>query len=499
MTARLLATLARATLRHWAVRCGWRGRNLGRLLVGVLAVAVLGAAAASAVLSASLQRVPPAVAAPVELTLVLSALLGGCLAVIAVQSSGAEDSRLMSALRPLPISDRLLAIGVNAPLVALLLALTLLCCPPLAVASERLTGAPLAAAALALAASLVAGTGWGLGLLAAARAVLARRPGSKLFIYPAAVAGWAALAAASGWWLRQAPAAGSTSLSSSLDVVLVWPSAAAFALSHGAVWFCVLALAWLGFGAAAYQSTLPVGFGVLALSPFTQRWSARGRWPLFRLELFRLLRSPRILASMAASSAIGVAAIAWLALSAPELRSSILGTIFLPEAIALAHVSLVSRGRSRRHRPPALQLGYSPRSWGLAVAVAGVVPPVLIGSVFAGACLWITRDLTALTLGMPMVLFAACAGAALGALVMPGADNSGGEAVGLAGLGLGFMVFVYTAGQAAGTPARLGLLLGLVSPLLLALPPLLEEQRWRADIGIAAKDNPLSHMGGHTR
>ncbi len=486
----LALRIAQASLRHWAARCGYTKSDLVRPAVYMLLLGTLVSATLTLELRSKLPSSPAPAADPTVAAILrgvfLTIFLGSALVVIIIHSSGVEDSRLLAALRPLPITSWLLVASLNLPIAIVLAAGGAIVVPPITVVLMHLGRAPLLPAIAASLLAVASGAALGLVLQSAGKLALGWSRRLKLLAYPATVGAWALATAAEFWWLRNhvgpVSARGQNGVA---DILLIWPTAAGYALAPSGgrlVELLAVATALALIALLLYRLSLPVGLGQKPIAPVGVGWTSRGLLPLFRLELLRLLRRPRVLASYAATLVLIAGAMIWLMTGGHQDAISSAQFLFLPLSVGLAHIPYIARGYSPRHRPEQLRLGLPPAAWATAVAFAADLVAATLGLALVAGFYAVTGDWQVVMLGAGLLLFILGLAGAVGATVLPGPENSGGEAAGLLGIGIAVGLVTMLAGQVTGGDLRLvALLQAILGVLLLPVPALVETARWVSD------------------
>lgn len=496
--ARRISVIA---FRHWAAQGGYSGRNLGRVIAGICAVAACGSAGLALLLWAKLPAIPP-VPAYRGLTTTISSLvfegvmLGTSLMVVVAASATGDEDRLTVVLRPLPISNRWLALSLSLPILAVAASAGLLAVPPLVAALGRLAGAQPAVAAVAVAAMAAWGGSVGLLALSLSRLLLGRVPGTKQLVYPGAVVAWVFYAGMNALLVQRLgletkPALSADGLASMLAG---WPVAAdatrhprlAAWLLLAAILAALAALAWL-----THIRSVPVGVDIRAIPTVRWRWSHRWVAPIVRLELHRLLRTPRIRASWAAAALLTTAGLGWVALTSPDSQSAIGSFVVLPIVVAVANLAYIARGFSPRVQPNQLVIGLRPHRWAWALTLAALILAATLAAPIVLVLGLVTSSLPVAVFVLGLEIQVLSASAALGFVTLPGPANKGAEAAGMVVTGFSAAGALFAVGQLVRDLRLVGLLLAMGSCLLL-VPGIVETGRWRAlvpgrDTGLFAR------------
>lgn len=476
--------VARAVLRRWTANCGGDpARAMGYL--GALAVAcpVLGVAAGAWTGGHVGGSWPEDLRVP---AVAGTSLLASGVAVM-LKSTDIEASDTGAALAPLPLEPGLRALALYAPVIVVSTLLVALTGPALAQVLVSVGGfGPAAGSVLALV--LVAqGLLTGLVLVGLARRLTRVVPVLDGLAYPAAVAGWvAALAAGLAHGRGVAGARPSGVAGPVADVVLGWPLVLGLAEEPGVGAGAALAAQLCGLvaltGALLVVPCAAVAERAGRVRPPVLRWRPSGPLPLARVEALRLVRTRRVVASVAASAVLVGTAVGAVALRGGDDTGAVARSALFPLAIASAHVAMVARGISRRHRPYQLTLGYPTREWSSSVVASALGVWAVVWLPFVALLGLLTGSVSTVSIGVGLGFFVACASSVVGAVLTPGQENVGGE----------LASFVIVATAAVVVSQAVARLVGESSPAvavpfvvigagLLAVPPLVERRRWRRD------------------
>ena len=450
VAVKLQVCLWRVCLRQlWSRRGGDEDTALrvGATLLGVGVLAGLAAGLAKVGLAGGDGTLPLPVVLP---WVSAGAVLFPAGATLAALCSMTDDYPVRQALIALPLPDGAILLGLVGPVVVALLLGGALLVPATCVGIMGLTGAGAAAVWPAVAGSVVLGLAYGLILSAAARLLARLLGGSRGMVYPAGIAGLAALALAMLAALR------------STSPVGIWwreglvPGSASSAASRGPGGVLGTAALGLVVGIGLYCFAVPGELGRPGEARPLVVWTPRGPWPLLRLEVVRLARHPRLVGSLVACSAVGTGGLWWLSRwSDPVSRQDVLGAVVTVFAATLVHPFLLLRGYSAVPYPPQVLLGQRPVRWLARLAGAGAVlvgAPVLV--LVIAAALWGSPGYALFAAGVAFL--GAALGLAVGVVRPLGPAAVAGETGLLMASGSVLYAALIGLGQLFDAPASLG-------------------------------------------
>ena len=495
--ARFVGVVSRAVLRQWAKGCGLDTARPGRICLIGAGVALTVSVGLGAWVSGSVgDQLAPEASRPLVDLVVVTIALATALLVVMVQSTSAGTSRSCRVLQPLPVPTWLLILAMSAPVVLALMTLSLVVSPAIVMSVAGLTDLGAARVTAGTAGAFLIGATVGLTVVAVARHACRRWPTLSGMIYPVSVVILSAVTAANIWVVR---ATSHGTVPADLPVLsklaLAWPFAVDLMVAPEAGAVVALGAFVIAVGGTGLHLT---SSGLLLVDDGSGRvrrtWRAGATLPLVRIEFLRLVRTRRIQAALAAGTVVAVSALAVVGMNDRARRADLAQSLLFPVGCSLVHICLLARGLSARHRPYQLVLGFSPARWAGAVAVsAGLLASVVWVPFVVGLTL-LAGDPEIAMVAPGLQLFFFVAASIVGASVIPGAENVGGEILSLFALAVVATAVTQFTGQFLGdsTPVAASLVLGGASVCVLSLPGRIEAARWRTDVAAPAFTEPLA-------
>ena len=426
--------------------------------------------------SATAQTLPSGTVTPWSVVMLELTL---CFMTVAVFCSLLNNTRIVAACSPLPVSTTPIAAALVVPVVATVLTVFGFLAPSIVDFIRASTRVGIGRAGALAFASALHGTAVGLGISSAALLVPRALKGSRALVYPTGIALSCCIALAevlallhigpqAGAWLALEPAI--------IKLVDAPGISVGVTVLIGTVFLLAVAC-------AAYCAVLARQLGPESEPAPRLLWRPHRRSALVELEFVRLIRQPRIVGSFGAIVVVIAAGIAAVLAVAPSAKTPLLGAILTGCALALAHPLLLTRGYSPRSRPPQVMLLGSPARWVLRL--------------HAAALLVIVAPLTALVVGTATILrapgYAAFAlgvtalscgvGALIGTVVSVEKGNLLAETVALAILGAALYMTLMALGHVLKSPTGLGIGCGICAAVLAIAIARVEASGWNRHVG----------------
>lgn len=477
-----------AAIRQSVVASGYRGNHVASFFLRAALATVVVSAGITFWLSRSLSKTAPlgpsmAVLKPVSLLAIDMTALG----IVAVLSAGTEKNTLLSALMSLPIENIWIGVALSFPAVLVLLTSSVIILPPAVLILGHITGVETLRITLILIPLLTLGFSVGVTLTAMAQRIVCRLRLSLAAIYPIGVASWTLLSMLflMGWrggggFLDQV--SGTIS-----NVVSSWPIIVGILNDERnaiplLILLWVIACAAFLVGLLLYYSSLSSILGLPAHGRVILHWKARGRIPLLRLQVVKLLRRSRVAGSLSAT--IIVLAVCWLltATRALAARESLAELCYVIAGSILAHIPLIARGEKSLLVPEVVILR-NPRRWAWSVVAGGFVLISIPAIAFIILMSISVPDRKLAVFGVGIILFGCSFGALMGVILRPGADNVGGESAGLIIIGITVYIAVQILGQAFQDPIRIGLAALVLAAVFLPIGAEIENSRGVSSVG----------------
>jgi uncharacterized membrane protein YhaH (DUF805 family) len=326
-----------------------------------------------------------------------------------------------------------------------------------------------------------AAVGVGLGLLASSAAsVLTRRlHAARRSAYPAAVGLWAAMAAVCVLGNLPHPSGAAAWCAAAASGLSLWPVASLVASTPALaiVSTALCATGVFGAGCAAYYGQMASAIDDIDSRAVRLTWHARRPLPLVRLQLMKLRRRPRFSASAAATAF--VLALCWIAIE--ELpgpgQSGLVEFGFVIASAALAHIPLLARGTATRFQAPEVVLLGAPGRWASSVCVSALVAVMPLAAGFTLGIAVLGQPWQLISFGVGVMALGIALGLAAGFVLVVGADNTGGEALGLCAVAITVYAAVQALGVLTRSPVAVGALCLCGALALLPLGPMIEQRR----------------------
>jgi hypothetical protein len=475
----MVLAIARVVLRQ-IIGAVSRSERTGRVWLWVTGGALCASAAAFGLARVAAggigQPLPARIMVPI-VALVLELVFA--VAIVATVNSVIDESAIAKVCGPLPISNVTIAAATVVPVLGIAASLAILLMPAALTVLDRLVAISTGAWALGYATVVELGLIWGLLGALVSRAVTRALRGTRGMAYPVGLILMGALGVAEGVsisagkvaplsWLTLVPALLSAADNEAVGRLLALFLASGLVLAVVVFAYCVC---------------------VLRLSPrqggsrpaFT--WRSGGSLPLFRLEVVRLLRQPRVTGSLCAILLIVVAGAAALTRVNAGVRSDLFGALVVGGGVAMAQPALLSRGYSPRLAPMEVRLFGRPAAWALTVAAAaGTI--VLVPFVVVLVAAWLVfQDAGAVVFAAGGCMLAVGSGYLVGTIFPVGPKNVAGEMVGLTLVAVAVYGCLAVVGHFAASPIEVGVVSAICGGAAAAGAAEVESRRWQAVAG----------------